>query len=114
MFLTRSEYITHWESCHVPDMAAMSTFSATQLHTRIHMGHVAYVLALAHRMKGAEAPSEPAVCDRSLIRFGITEYSDILSDFLGPLNLEEFEAVCNDMLGPSGESATLQENGSNG
>jgi len=113
-FFSRSEYVSHWEICHAPDMAAVTTFSATQLNTRIHMGHVAYVLAVANLHSIQEAPSESAICSAALKNYGVTEYSDILADFLGPVSLDDFEAICNDMLGPSVQDAPLQESEGSG
>jgi len=91
LLLSRSEYIKHWESSHVPDMVASTTFSSTQLHCRVHMGHIAYVLALANRRRGKEKVSEKAFSDSALAQFGITERSDVLKDFLGPPTAEEYE-----------------------
>ena len=114
VFLTRSDYIAHWEMSHTTDMVAMSTFSATQLNTRVHMGHVAFVLAVAHCQTGMDAPSEHAISSDALESCGITEFSNILLKFLGPSVEEDLEAICEDMLGPIGESATLQEMGNSG
>ncbi len=106
LLLTRAEYIHHWETEHVSSMVASSTFSATQLHTRIHLGHLAYVLALANRRKGPENPRESAVSETALEQFGITERSDILKEYLGPPSLEEFDEIYEDHFGPSGASSS--------
>ena len=78
------------------------------------MGHVAYVLAVANLHSIQEAPSESAICSAALKNYGVTEYSDILAEFLGPVSLDDFEAICNDMLGPSVQDAPLQESEGSG
>jgi hypothetical protein len=114
MFLTRSDFIGHWEVCHTPDLVATSTFSATQLNTRIHMGHVAFVLAASHCQSGQDAPSESALSRDAMENCDFTEYSDVLVRYLGPSMDEDLEALCEDMLGQSNDTSSLQERGLSG
>jgi hypothetical protein len=113
MFLTRSDFIAHWEVSHTPDLVAASTFSATQLNTRIHMGHVAFVLAISNCQGGQETPSESAL-DSDVMENNFSEYSDVLVKYLSPSIDEDMEALCEDLLGPGVENPTLQERGQSG
>jgi hypothetical protein len=63
----RSAYLQHWESTHYSSYVASCTFSATQLHTRIYMGHSLYTLALANRRNGKDSPTGRA-CNYGLFR----------------------------------------------
>jgi hypothetical protein len=46
VFLTRNNFIKHWEQKHLSSLVAMTTFSGTRLNSRIYQGHVLYLLAL--------------------------------------------------------------------
>ncbi len=46
MFLTRSNFIKHWEQKHLSSLVAMTTFSGTRLNSRIYQGYALYLLAL--------------------------------------------------------------------
>jgi hypothetical protein len=46
VFLTRNNFIQHWEQKHLSSLVAMTTFSGTRLNSRIYQGHVLYLLAL--------------------------------------------------------------------
>lgn len=107
MFLTRSDYMCHWELNHAPDLVATSTFSATQLNTRIHMGHVAFVLAATHCKSGHDTPSESALCRDAMQSCCFTEYSDVLVRYLGPSMEEDLEALCENMLGQGNDAPSL-------
>jgi len=48
VFLSKQEYRYHWEAKHYCSLVASTTFSATQLHTRIFSGHLLYTLMLAN------------------------------------------------------------------
>ena len=54
---SRTLFLQHWEAVHYSSYVASVTFSATQLHTRIYMGHSLYTLTLANRRKGKDAPT---------------------------------------------------------
>ena len=95
LFLSRAVYIHHWETEHSSALVATSVFSATQMHVRIHVGHLVYVLALANRLKGQENPKGSAVSSTALRQFGITEHDEVLKAFLGPPSNEE---EMNDLL----------------
>jgi hypothetical protein len=45
VFLTRNEFLRHWEQKHLSSLVAVATFSATRLNSRIYQGHVLYLLA---------------------------------------------------------------------
>ncbi len=89
MWLARSEYILHWEQEHASSMGASYVFSATQLHVRLHLGHLAYVLALASRNRNKEDPKGMAISNLAIEQFGIQEHEEVLLDFLGPASNEE-------------------------
>ena len=57
----------------------------------MHMGHIAYVLALANRRKGKEKPSKVTISKDASRRFNITERRNVLKDFLGPPTTDEFD-----------------------
>jgi hypothetical protein len=40
VFLTRNEFLKHWEQKHLSSLVAVTTFSATRLNSRIYQGHV--------------------------------------------------------------------------
>ena len=100
LFLSRAEYIHHWEAEHSSALVATSVFSATQLHVRIHVGHLAYVLALANRLKGQESPKGTAVSSTALRQFGITEHDEVLKAFLGPPSNEEMDDLLSEVMDP--------------
>jgi len=108
--LTRSEYISHWEHEHCSALMASTVFSGTQLHSRIHVGHLAYVLALAHRQKGKEDPMKFAISSRAMAQFGISEMDPSLRDFLGPTISEE-EMEENLLTSEEGEDKVLPPKG---
>ncbi len=45
VFLTRNEFLMHWVEKHLSSLVAVTTFSATRLHSRLYQGHVLYLLA---------------------------------------------------------------------
>ncbi len=45
VFLTRNEFLSHWEQKHLSSLVAVTTFSATRLNSRIYQGHALYLLA---------------------------------------------------------------------
>jgi hypothetical protein len=47
VFLARTEFVRHWiEHHHLLSLVAVTTFSATDLNSRIYQGHCLYILAL--------------------------------------------------------------------
>jgi hypothetical protein len=96
MWLSRSEYMLHWEAEHASSMVASNVFSASQLHVRIHLGHLAYILALAGRLNNKENPLGVAVSTLAMERFHIIMHDEVLKDFLGPASDEDLEQMFND------------------
>jgi len=108
MWLARSEYILHWEQEHASSMGASYVFSATQLHVRLHLGHLAYVLALASRNRNKEDPKGMAISNLAIEQFGIQEHEEVLLDFLGPASNEEVNLLLDDLLDAPRASASEQ------
>ena len=105
MWLSRNEYINHWEMEPTSSMVVFNIFSASQLHVRLHLGHLAYVLALAGRLSGEENPRGTAVSNLALERFGIIEHDDVLKDFLGPASNEELDSMYSDLMDAPSDDA---------
>ena len=83
VFLTRSEFKSHWMNEHLASYVASSTFSATGLHVRLYMGHYVYQIITALDATcddiPADAAGEPAI-DTEVIRdFLLWERSSVLS-----------------------------------
>ena len=100
MWLSRGDYIDHWEKEHVASMVASNIFSATQMHVRLHLGHLAYVLALAGVHNGEDNPRGTAVSCLAMERYGVLEHDDVLKNFLGPASNEEVADIMDDFAGP--------------
>jgi hypothetical protein len=78
VFLTRSNFIKHWEQKHLSSLVAMSTFSGTRLNSRIYQGHVLYLLAL-HADYSQEVIDQPLLFPTNYSGFSATLiHSDIL------------------------------------
>jgi len=78
VFLTRSNFIKHWEQKHLSSLVAMSTFSGTRLNSRIYQGHVLYLLAL-HADYSQEIIDQPFLFPTNYSGFSATLiHSDIL------------------------------------
>ena len=68
VFLSKVEYSLHWEAEHYSSLVASSIFSATQLHTRIFMGHLLYLLVLANKTIHPEADINAPAYDEKVLK----------------------------------------------
>ena len=62
------EYSLHWEAEHYSSLVACSIFSATQLHIRIFMGHLLYLLVLANKTIHPEADINALAYDEKVLK----------------------------------------------
>jgi hypothetical protein len=78
VFLTRNEFIKHWEQKHLSSLVAMTTFSATRLNSRIYQGHALYLLA-SHADYSQDLTDHPFMYPTNYSGFPTTiTHSDIL------------------------------------
>jgi hypothetical protein len=78
VFLTKSEFIEHWEQKHLSSLVAMTTFSGTRLNSRIYQGHALYLLAL-HADYSQDLTDHPFMFPTNYSGFSATIiHSDIL------------------------------------
>jgi hypothetical protein len=79
IFLARSEFLPHWEKEHYGSFVAATTFSATQLHTRIYLGSLLYTLAVSYQPEGGEDyPDQEAYSEEALKNLNMTTRSYLL------------------------------------
>ena len=114
-YWSRQHYISHWEKHHYSSYVVSSTFSATQLHTRVYMGHLLYTLALACRKMGEEDPLRMAINLRALTQYNIKATSNTLALLYPPpkeddnSEVEEVAKVTVDESGNLVEKASRPE-----
>jgi len=114
-FWSRLNFISHWEQQHYSSYVVSSTFSATQLHTRVYMGHLLYTLALGCRKMGEDSPLRLAVNLRAFTQYKIKTTITTLATLYPPsqeevsLEVEEVAKVTEDESGVFVETTTLPE-----
>ena len=89
---SRTRFAEHWVAHHQQALMAISLFSGTQLNTRVHQGHMAYILALAH-LGEKDSPYGKAICQVALEKHEINECDTTLKDFIGPFSEAHQEAL---------------------
>ncbi len=111
-FWSRLNFISHWEQQHYSSYVVSSTFSATQLHTRVYMGHLLYTLALGCRKMGEDNPLRLAVNMWAFTQYKIKTSSTTLATLYPPsqeeacLEVEEVATVTEDESGVFREKAS--------
>jgi len=98
----------HWKSTRYSSYVASATFSATQLHRRIYMGHLLYTLALANRSKNRSNPHGMAVDIQILTAHGIKEMDSWLQEYfpeeaIDVVNLKTAAPVAQGSAGAPGQ-----------
>jgi hypothetical protein len=79
VFLTRNEFLRHWEEKHLSSLVAITTFSATRLNSRIYQGHAVYLLA-SHADYTQDLTDSPLLYPTNYSGFQTTiTHSNILS-----------------------------------
>jgi hypothetical protein len=89
----RGHYIAHWEAEHSQALMALTVFSGTQLHSRVHQGQMAYVLALANHSDDAVQNPKGQAIDPSSLRKHIRDWENTLKVFLGPDSRDEEDSI---------------------
>jgi hypothetical protein len=86
VFLTRSQFISHWVQLHVSSFTAVCTFSATSLNSRLYQGFVTYILAKHAALSDGlvDKPEGNPLDTPSVLKLCVFGTSTVLSKFLKP------------------------------
>jgi len=86
VFLTRSQFISHWVQLHVSSFTAICTFSATSLNSRLYQGFVTYILAKHAALSDGlvDKPEGNPLDTPSVLKLCVFGTSTVLSKFLKP------------------------------
>jgi hypothetical protein len=86
VFLTRSQFISHWVQLHVSSFTAICTFSATSLNSRLYQGFITYILAKHAAFSDGlvDKPEGNPLDTPSVLKLCVFGTSTVLSKFLKP------------------------------